>query len=253
MFYRWREPNNILMMTDMANAYLGEDLFIIGGHPNLNKESLEHLRSPGIMTMALNNVPYVFPSPTFWLTADKPSCYGGQFYHRADVIKFARLDASLEVVPGTAQRLRSFPNLYFYELAADKYDVTNFLTEGVDVAWWKSVFPISIQLAWRLGFRRLFFVGCAFWTSTKTPYAWPVTFTEAQKTANQHTYNSDIERMVSLKPYFEAMKLEIYSCTPDSRLNELFKFMSLGDAAVEAVRHLPRPTPISSLRHSSES
>lgn len=251
MFYRWREPNNILMMTDLANAYLGEDLFILGGHPSLNDEDLQQLEGPGILTMALNNVPYIFPNPTFWLTADKPACYGGHFYHRADIIKFARLDTSMELVRDTDRMLRTFPNTFFYELHAEKYDTANFLTEGVDVAWWKSVFPISIQLAWRLGFRRLFLVGCAFWTSTKRPYAWPVKLTEAQKTNNQLVYNADIDRLATLKPNIEANGLEIYSCTPNSRANELFKFIPLNEAAVEVTRHFPAPTQLQHLYHSS--
>ena len=251
MFYRWREPNNLLMMTDMANAYLGEDLFILGGHPSLGEMSLEALASPGILTMALNNVPYVFPNPTFWLTADKPSCYGAHFYHRGDIIKLARLDTSMELVQGSNRTLRTFPNLFFYELNGEKYDESNFLSEGVDVAWWKSVFPVALQLAWRLGFRRLFLVGCAFWTSTRRPYAWPVKLTEAQKTSNQLTYNADVDRLEKLKPNIKANGLEIYSCTPDSRANELFTFIPLDEAAIEATRHLPAPTELQHLYHSS--
>ena len=251
MFYRWRKPNDILMMTDLANAYLDEDLFILGGHPSLSDLNLESLSSPGIMTMAMNNVPYVFPNPTFWLTADKPACYGGHFFHRADIIKFARLDASMDLVTGTERQMRTFPSLYLYELNGEKYNEGNFLTEGVDVAWWKSIFPISIQLAWRLGFRRLFFVGCSFWTSKKQPYAWPVKLTEAQKTSNQLVYNADIERLTSLKPHIDAMRLQLYSCTPDSRLNELMTFVPLDEAIVEVAKHLPKPTPLSRVYHSS--
>ena len=251
MFYRWREPNNILMMTDLANVYAGEDLFLLGGHPSLRDMQLEQLNGPGILTMALNNVPYVFPNPTFWLTADKPSCYGGHFFHRADIIKFARIDTSMEVATDTDRQLKTFPNMFFYELDGEGYDTKNFLSEGVAVAWWKSVFPIAIQLAWRLGFRRIFLVGCSFWTSVKKPYAWPVRISEAEKTANQLVYNSDIVRLKALKPHIEAMGLQIFSCTPNSRANELFKFLPLEEAAVEAVKHLPKPTPLSRLYHSS--
>lgn len=239
------------MMTDFANAFLGEDLFILGGHPSLKDAGLEHLASPGIMTMALNNVPYVFPNPTFWLTADKPTCYGGHFFHRPDIIKFARLDVSLEKTIDTDRELKTLPNMYFYELNGEKYGEGNFLTEGVDVAWWKSVFPISLQLAWRLGFRRVFLVGCAFWTTMKSPYAWPVKLDERQKTSNQMVYNSDISRLKALQPHMEAMGFKVYSCTQDSQANEFLEFLPLEEAVQEVVSYMPKPTPLRLLHHSS--
>ena len=252
MFYRWREPGSILMMTDMANAYLGEDLFLLGGHPSLMEVGVEQLDSPGIMTMALNNVPYVFGNPTFWLTADRPTCYGSHFYHRPDIIKLAKIEVSRESVPDTDRPIKSLPSMYFYEINATKYDNGNFLTEGTDFAWWNSVFPISIQMAWRLGFRRIFFVGCAFWTNTRKPYAWPVRITEEQKTTNQLVYNSDIDRLSGLLPHIEASGLQLFSCTPNSRLNELMTFIPLSEAISESLKWMPPPTPLGRVYHSTQ-
>jgi hypothetical protein len=251
VFYRWRAPNNILMMTDLANAYLGEDLFILGGHPSLRDAPLESLGSPGVMTMALNNVPYVFPNPTFWLTADKPTCYGSHFFHRPDIIKFARLDMGREATLDTDKVLKDLPNMFFYELNGERYHTGNFLTEGVDVVWWNSVFPISLQLAWRLGFRRVFLVGCGFWNTLKDPYAWPVKLTEKAKTLNQLTYNGDIAKLESLLPHMKAMGFKVYSCTVNSRANELIEFLPVEEAVAEVISYMPKPTPLDKLHHSN--
>lgn len=251
MFYRWRDPNNILLMTDLANAYLGQTLFIIGGHPSIKDMPLELLNQPGVLTMALNNVPYVFDRPTFWLTADKPNCYGGHLYHRPDIIKFARMDTSLEIPNGTTRELRTFPNLYFYELDAERYAPETFFSEGVSVAWWKSVFPISLQLAWRLGFRRIYLVGCSFWTSQSQHYAWGTKLTDAQRTYSQLTYNSDVDRLAALKPYFGTAALEVISCTENSRANGIINYLPFPEAVAQAVGKIPDPTPLHELQHSS--
>lgn len=251
MFYRWREPNNIMLMTDLANAYLGQTLFIIGGHPSIKDMPLEILDQPGILTMALNNVPYVFERPTFWLTADNPSCYSGHAFHRPDIIKFARIDTSLERPNNSKRELRSLPNLYFYELDAENYTPENFFTEGVSVAWWKSVFPIALQLAWRLGFRRIYLVGCSFWSSKSQHYAWNVKLTEGERAYSQLTYNADITRLGSLLPYLKLAALEVTSCTENSRANELVGFEPLNEAVEKTLLKIPEPTPLVELRHSS--
>ncbi|MGD9725484.1 MAG: hypothetical protein AB7V39_03710 [Nitrospiraceae bacterium] len=251
MFYRWREPSNILMMTDLANAFLGQTLFIIGGHPSINDMPLGLLNQPGILTMALNNATYAFPKPTFWLTADKPNCYSGHSFHRADIIKFSRLDTSLEHPNGSARELRTFPNLYFYEVAPDRYTPSNFFTEGVPLVWWKSVFPIALQLAWRLGFRQIYLVGCAFWSTKDSHYAWASQLTNAQRAYSQVTYNEDVERLATLTPFFGAAGLEVVSCTENSRANAMLRYEPLGEAVRKTLLKIPDPTPLGLLRHSS--
>ena len=239
------------MMTDLANAYLGQTLFIIGGHKSINKMPLDLLEQPGIMTMALNNVPYVFPKPTFWLTADKPRCYGGHFYRRPDIIKFARMDSSLDIPHDATpdELLRTFPNLFFYELAADKYNEENFLTEGADFVWWSSVFPIALQMAWRLGFRRVFLVGCAFTTTCKEPYAWDIRLTDRAKTFNQLCYNKDAAYLSKIKPTLDAAGFDVVSCTPNSQINTTCKFMLLERAVQSVLAGFPEPTPLEKVYH----
>jgi hypothetical protein len=239
------------MMTDMADAYLGQTLFIIGGHPSIKEMPLELLAQPGVLTMALNNVPYVFESPTFWLTADRPACFGGHVYHRADIVKFARIDTSLDRPLGSKKALREFPNLHFYELDGDRYTPETFFSGGVSMAWWKSVFPISLQLAWRLGFRKIYLVGCSFWSSKAEPYAWPTKLSDSQRAYSQLTYNADVDRLGALRPHFANAGLEVISCTQNSRANELLEFVPLEEAVDLEVKRLPTPTPLHELHHSS--
>lgn len=251
MFYRWRESEDVLVATDLGGAYCDETLFIIGGHPSINDQPLELLNLPGVMTMALNNVPYTFRRPTFWLTADKPNCYGGHFYHRADMIKLARSDTMLDVPNNADRQLRSFPNTLFYELKPDKYEPENFFSEGNDFVWWKSVFPLALQMAWRLGFRRIYLVGCAFWSTVIKPYAWGTQLSMSNHRYTQTTYDEDITKLRKLSPYFDAAALEVISCTPGSRANEVLRYTPLADAVAQVLKGMPEPTPLEELKHSS--
>ena len=251
MFYRWRPPNDILMMTDLSNTYMGKALFILGGSPELNRLPIYLLDEHRLPTMALNNVPYVFPRPTFWLTADKPPCYGSQFYHRTDIIKFARMDHHQCIVPGPPhETLMHYPMVLFYDVKPGKYTEENFLDDGSDVVWWRSVFPISLQLAWRLGFRKVYLVGCGFWTSSDKPYAWDAKLTPPQRDYSQQTYNEDVDKLRSLMPLFKSKGFSVISCTPNSKATFLPN-MDLESAIKAETALAPKPTPFDDLKHSS--
>lgn len=237
--------------VDLTDVYSGYAIFILGGNPILRDLPLDQLEASNLVTLAINNVPYVYPKPTLWLTADKPVCYGGHFFAQPNIIKFAYMHYRDEVVPATGRKLKNHPMTLFYT-ASEAIDYKTFFADVPAFAWWKSVFPISLQLAWRLGARRVYLVGCSFRSKREEPYAWDARLTSYQSKWSQMTYDQDMERLKQLVPVFDEHGFEVISCTPDSAANELFPYVDLSSAIFSEMMRLPNTTDVSELKHSSE-
>lgn len=247
--YRY-SPAGLRTAVDMGGLYHGADLFVVGGSPALRELPLELIEQPGIVTLALNNVPLAFPRPTMWLTADRPECFSADVYGRAELLKFACLSRREIEVPGTGRRAQDFPASYFYG-TTDQTTPETFLEPGDDLCWWRSVFPIALQLAHRLGFARVFLVGCGFSMDPARPYAWDASLTADQAAYSHATYQADLGRLRALAPRFEAAQFDVVSCTPGSLAHEVLPYLPLAEAVAMARGRLPAPTPPRALVHSS--
>ena len=127
--------------------------------------------------------------------------------------------------------------------------VESFLRVRRDIVWWKSVFPAALQLAWKLGFRRVYLVGCGFHMTAERQYAWRTDLDEAERNWSQNTYNNDINRLKALKPIFDAAGFEVISSTPDSKANGILRYEPLLDAVTIAAAKVRGDT--TKLAHSS--
>lgn len=250
MFYR-RLNDELYTCVDLVNAYAGCPLFIVAGSPVITSLPLVELSRSGLPTMALNNVLYTYSNPTFWLTADKPECYGGHFFARADIIKFAYMNYRDDVVRATGLPLKSHPMQLLYNVV-EPVGASDFFSDEPAFTWWRSVFTLSLQLAWRLGFRRVYLVGCSFTSNPSRPYAWETQLTDSQVKWTQGTYDNDIRRLRLLTPLFQGAGFRIISCTPESRANSVVPFQPLKAAIQTELQLRPRPTPMKDLKHSSE-
>jgi hypothetical protein len=250
VFYR-RLNDEQYTSADLTGTYEGYPVFIIAGNPIIKQLPLHILEASRLPTLALNNVPYSYPNPTMWLTADKPACFGGHLYARPDIIKFAYMNYRDEIVPATGKKLKEHPLMLLYT-ATEAYSLKCFFSTAPAVAWWKSVFPISLQIAWRLGARRIYLVGCSFNADPDKPYAWDVDLTDRQAAYSQLTYEQDLERLRELQPTFKENRLQVISCTPNSAANEFLPYVDLSQAVITELGLLPAATPLSELKHSSE-
>jgi hypothetical protein len=254
MFHRWLKDQSYTPV-DLTGAYAGYPLFIIGGNPILDETRpvLHKLSGSGLPTLALNNVLYTYPKPTMWLTADKPVCYAGQFFTRPGIIKFAYMAHRDEIVEATGKTVKEHPMMLFYTSTFECRNMDTFFSEEKAFGWWRSVFPIALQVAWRLGCRRVYLVGCSFDTQGPRHYPWAAKLTDEQVQWSQTTYNQDLRRLQQLKPMLKERNFRIISCTPNSKANKLLPTMFLSRAIQREIRVAAvNPTLPSELKHSSE-
>jgi len=250
VFYRYTK-SAARVACDLAGLYEGQDLYLLGGAPILKALPLEQLRRPGIVTLAVNNVPYVFPKPTMWLALDKPVCFSPHVYLDPSIQKFTSIGRRDQLVGDTGKKVWQCPNLFFFG-TKDDFTVGDFLRADRDLVWWKSVFPCALQLAWRLGFEKIHLVGCSFETGPQGHYAWETNHDQAERDWSRRTYSNDLERIKQLLPTFAQHKLELVSCTPNSQANGMLSYVQLAEAIQITLSKLPRPADTMALRHSSK-
>lgn len=249
MFYRFTR-SGARIAVDLDGLYADQTIFFLGGSPALADMPLELLRRPGVVTIAVNNVPCVFPSPSLWLCTDKPPCFSPHIYASPEITKFTSISRRNEIVGETGKKVRDFPSMFFFGLSTD-FNEQNILRPHRDLVWWKSVFPMALQLCWRLGFRRVFLAGCGFHSSGKVQYAWKTDLTDYQHRYSQRTYDRDLQSLRRMKPVFDRHGFQVISATPGSRANEFLDYTSLEDAVDQVTESLPPQADTTTLVHSS--
>ncbi len=225
MYYRYT-AGGARIPCDLDGLWKDQSVFIAGGAPSLADEpNLKRLAEPGINVLAINNTAALLENATnFWLGGDKPRCYSKRILKDPRILKFAVISRKNEEVNGTVWQ--HMPSTFFFG-TCDKFTEQNFLMPHRDFVWWKNTFYIALQLVYRLGFRKVYLVGCSFKTTDEKQYSYDVELTEPETEWNQRVYDKTVARMKKMKPTFEKGGLEVISATPDSMLNNEFETNTL--------------------------
>jgi len=246
MFFRFDKCCRI--PVDLDNSFSGS-CFIAGGAPSLLKENLELLKQPGIIVISMNNTAARVPTD-IWVCADKPKCYSEKILRDPKLMKFAMISRK-DLMVGD-KKMMELPNMFFYGATEKHFNIHNFLDPHRDIWWIKNVMPITLQIAYKLGFRKVYLIGCGFKISKDAQYSYSTNLTDHQVNYNTRTYNNFAEKMKLLKPHFKEKGFEVVSCTPDSLLNDTYPTMSFEDAVEEALKDFPKKYNTDKCFHSSE-
>lgn len=248
MYYRYLSSGSGRVPVDLDGSYSGS-LFIAGGAPSLANENLDRLKQPGINLMAINNTASLFQDAvTFWIGGDKPACYSERILLDSKILKFAIISRKDESVNGCAWRQLS--STFFFG-TKENFTEDGFLRADRDFVWWKNTFFIALQLAYRLGFRKVYLIGCGFKVNNEKQYAYDVQLSEAEVDWNKRLYDKTAERMVRMKPTFDEAGFEIISATPDGALNEEYPVMTFDEAVDDALKDFPSDYEMEKCVHSS--
>ena len=246
MFFRFDKGCRI--PVDLDGMFSG-CCFIAGGAPSLLKENLELLKQPGLVVISMNNTASRIPTDIM-VCADKPKCYSDRILRDPKLMKFAMISRK-DLMVGD-KKMMELPNMFFYGAIEKHFNIHNFLDPHRDIWWIKNVMPITLQIAYRLGFRKVYLIGCSFNISKESQYSYSTNLTEHQVNYNRRTYKNFVEKMKLLKPHFKEKNFEIISCTPDSLLNGIYPTMSFEDAIEESLKDFPKKFNTDKCFHSSE-
>lgn len=241
----------------MDDTYRGRTLFIAGGAPSLLDEpALYKLAKAGISLMAMNNTATIFPAGVdFWVGCDKPACYSPSILLNPKPKKFAiiaKREFKFSVDQYREYRFLDCPNIYFFG-THDKWQPKTLLKKDRDFVWWKNTFWVALQIAYRLGFRKVYLVGCAFNIKDKEPaYSYDMTLDDYQRKYNQRLYNQTVTIMKQAKPHFDECGFEVISATKDSLLNEDYPYVRFDEAIGNALKEYPQDHALDKCKHSSE-
>ena len=240
---------------DLQDSYKGisevqeTPLFIILSGPSLNNVDLKAVADSGIITLGVNNSWAVFV-PDMWTCVDPPKKFLYSGWADPSIIKFvperlSRLTLRRKVGK-KFEDLKLTPkdcaNTFFYPRNSE-FDHETFLRES-SINWGqsgktmdslgfkggRSVMLAALKLAYVLGFRRIYLLGCDFQMKPFEPnYAFKQDRTKSSVKGNNRSYEIMRKRFEALKPQFDYNGFTIMNCNPDSNL-ESFDHISVEEA-----------------------
>lgn len=243
MFYRYVGTRR--KAADLDNTFSGACVLVGGGEQH--KEYSDALEKANFVTMAMNNTAASF-RPSLWIGCDQAANYSSSILLNPAIMKFAQLNrmgCELPEQPGVKWRM--LPNTFFFPTQIE-YPFRSFFHRGKNIGWWKNVFLAALQVIHRLGFNRVYTVGCGFNISVDKQYGFPSQLDERQVQYNQNTYNLAVGQVKAILPFAVEANFEIISCTPDSQLNSLVPYVSFDKVYKELQALVPAPNTLN-VRH----
>ena len=234
MFYRYigtrRKP------ADIDNLFRGACV-LVGGGPQYT-ECLDALKNPNILTMAMNNTAVSF-RPDLWIGCDQAANYSNSILLNPTIMKFAQLNRmGCELTDRPGVKWRTLPNTFFFPIKSD-FPFRSFFHRGKYFGWWKNVFLAALLVIYRLGFNKVYTVGCGFHITVKDQYGFPSNLDEGQVKYNQRTYNLAVNQVRAILPYAVEANFEIISCTPGSKLNDIVPYEPFEKVCEELIAKVP--------------
>lgn len=227
----------------------GGTAFLIGGGPSLNSMDLAPLRQPGLLLAAMNNIATMI-RPHLWFCVDTPTRFSEAVLRDPGVAKFIKdkmagervwtWDADEATHRKTKDEAKALPNCWFYQHAKD-FDAAQFFIQPYPT-WGprdsRSVMLVAIRMLFWMGVRRIYLLGCDFKMKQQQPYAFDETAPEGIVNGNNSKYKILDKMFKQLLPYCEMYGLQIFNCTPGSRL-AAFPHVPYEAAVEDALSQMP--------------
>jgi hypothetical protein len=230
MFFRY--IGGMRKSIDLDDIFSGS-CFLLGGAPCLG-DVKDKLENTPVIKFAMNNTATIV-RPDLWVGADVSKNFSDSVLLDPGPMKFAYITRRDNMICGT--KWKDVPNTYF--MTSVEMKSNEFFIKNRDFVWDKNVFTLALQIAYRLGFRRVYLVGCSFKITQDSQYCYSTKLDAGQVRYNQRTYNTAVDKLKNLLRFADSAKLEIISCTPDSKANDILRYVPLDDALQEELAKIP--------------
>jgi hypothetical protein len=239
----------------------GRSLFLALCGPSLRdiaSDRAECLRRHAVM--AVNGAAMLI-RPTYWVTVDPAKNFHQSLWLDATTTKFVRTLMFDSVVhrhladgstaemhcPSDGKRatVRDMPAVMGYQ--TQEYVHHDRYLDDPAICWantvmaskenglpnCRNVMLAALKIAYTIGFRTIYLLGCDFKMTTETPYAWGGAADEAKVRHNRSSYGALSLIFAELRPHFAQRGFEVFNCNPDSLLTA-FPYRSINDAVADA-------------------
>jgi hypothetical protein len=234
---------------NLIGHYRGDSIFLICNGPSFVKLDHSKLKLPGIMTFGINNGPKTF-RPDFWTCVDDPVRFLKSIWLDPKITKFvpqAHFEKPIfdnEKWEEMKMRVGECPNVVGYR-RNEKFMADRFLFEDTfnwgchkDYGGGRSVMLPAFRIAFLLGFRKLYLLGCDMKMTETYTYHFDEQRSKGAVNCNMGTYDRlKNDYLPALKPYFEKEGFQVFNCNPESEL-KVFPFKSFDDAIRDASQSL---------------
>ena len=250
----------------LHNLYRGAAVFVVLSGLSLLQLDLDRLDRRGIASIGVNQSPSMWRT-NFWTYVDRARKFHDGIWKDPGVLKIipsrhfgkplqTKVDGKfLELTDqsGAAIKAKDMPGVIGYDRNAF-FDPDKWLSEP-SINWGNSkrsalrnkqprclnvMFAVT-KIAYSLGFRRLYLLGCDFFMDDHQPYAFAQTKSAAGVKSNNNCYRIMNDMFGMLKPSFDAAGFQIFNCNAESGF-AVFPHVSFDDAVADATNAMP-PEP----------
>lgn len=228
--------------VDLVDLYAGGSLFLVLNGPSFDERQRILLTPrPGIVTMGTNNGAHAY-RPDLWTCVDDPRRFMPSIWQDPKIAKFVPMEQFSRPC-STGQLVGAMPHVIGYRrndhFRADwwLWETTFNWGNSKERGGGRSVMLVALRLAWLLGFRRVYLVGCDFDMDSERGYWFPEQRTNQAVANNRNSYRIMQGYFASLRPHFDAAGFQVLNCNPDSKL-EAFDHADLRESIIREASRL---------------
>lgn len=270
MFFRLTTDKRRIPLTleHQFQSAISPACWLIGAGPSLNQVDWNLVHNTPIPRMAINLAGHQLTQPHFWTAYDPTQRFHQSTYLNASILKFVHARRANDLIPQTTLKVCDAPNIAFFESERTR-GYHNFLDPlSRKLIDWNDSFVQAIDLLYRLGFRRIFCLGCELFippTGNSIKGHIPRLKDHApqdeadvkQKLQQYHfeetkplkaTINTDehyfriVQALRLSRSNMSAAGLQLISATTCSRLNDFFPVQSVSEIRHRICQEIGNPT-----------